>query len=33
MEGRGFGKRALQHVKNYEKGQYIYLQLIGFVMS
>jgi hypothetical protein len=22
MEGRDFGKRALQRIKNYEKGQY-----------
>ena len=28
MEGRDFGKRALQHVKNYEKGQYSYFQLL-----
>jgi hypothetical protein len=27
MEGHDFGKRALQHVKNYEKGQYSYFQL------
>ena len=29
MEGRDFGKRALQHVKNYEKGQYSYFQLLN----
>ena len=28
MEGRDFGKRALQRVKNYEKGQYSYFQLL-----
>jgi hypothetical protein len=30
MEGRDFGKRALQRVKNYEKGQYTcsYFQLL-----
>jgi hypothetical protein len=27
MEGHDFGKRALQHVKNYEKGQYSYFLL------
>jgi hypothetical protein len=29
MEGSDFGKRALQHVKNYEKGQYSYFQLLN----
>ena len=29
MEGRDFGKRALQRVKNYEKGQYCYFQLLN----
>jgi hypothetical protein len=29
MEGCDFGKRALQHVKNYEKGQYSYFQLLN----
>ena len=29
MEGCEFGKRALQHVKNYEKGQYSYFQLLN----
>jgi hypothetical protein len=24
MEGHDFGKRALQRIKNYEKGQYMY---------
>jgi hypothetical protein len=28
MEGCDFGKRALQCVKNYEKGQYSYFQLL-----
>ena len=28
MEGRDFGKRALQRVKNYEKGQKSYLLLL-----
>ena len=27
MEGRDFGKRTLQRVKTYEKGQYSYFQL------
>jgi hypothetical protein len=29
MEGRDFGKRAPQRVKNYEKGQYSYFQLLN----
>ena len=29
MEGRDFGKRALQGIKNYEKGQYSYFQLLN----
>ena len=29
MEGHDFGKRALQHIKNYEKGQYSYFQLLN----
>jgi hypothetical protein len=29
MEGCDFGKRALQRVKNYEKGQYSYFQLLN----
>jgi hypothetical protein len=29
MEGCDFGKRALQCVKNYEKGQYSYFQLLN----
>ena len=29
MEGCDFEKRALQHVKNYEKGQYSYFQLLN----
>ena len=28
MEGRNFGKGTLQRVKNYEKGQYRYFQLL-----
>jgi hypothetical protein len=29
MEGRDFEKRALQHIKNYVKGQYSYFQLLN----
>jgi hypothetical protein len=29
MEGRDFGKRALQRIKNHEKGQYSYFQLLN----
>ena len=29
MEGHDFEKRALQHVKNYEKGQYSYFLLLN----
>ena len=29
MEGHDFGKRALQRIKNYEKGQYSYFQLLN----
>jgi hypothetical protein len=33
MEGHDFGKRALQRIKNYEKGQYSYFQLPNIKMS
>jgi hypothetical protein len=33
MEGRDFGKRALQRVKNYEKGQYSYFQLLKLILE
>jgi len=31
MEGRDFGKRALQRVKNYEKGQYTYKVIFSYL--
>ena len=33
MEGHDFGKRALQCVKNYEKGQYSYFQLLKLILE